>query len=124
MTAAIVLAASGALAQTSPAPAPATPPSTGTSGPTGSSNPAVSTGGNAPSTVNASGQAMMVSPSALERGANSFTEGQAKSRIEGAGLSNVTGLAKDEHGIWRGKAMKGSQSVTVGFDYKGNIGVE
>ncbi len=91
---------------------------------TGSSNPAVNPGGNAPSGVNASGQATVVSLSALERGANSFTEGQARTRLEGAGLSNVTELQKDDQGIWRGKAMRNGQSVTVGFDYKGNIGVQ
>ncbi len=91
---------------------------------TGSSNPAVNPGGNAPSGVNASGQATIVSLTALEKGANSFTEGQARTRLEGAGLSNVTELQKDDQGIWRGKAMRNGQSVTVGFDYKGNIGVQ
>ena len=91
---------------------------------TGSSNPAVNPGGNAPSGVNASGQATIVSLTALEKGANSFTESQARTRLEGAGLSNVTELQKDDQGIWRGKAMRNGQSVTVGFDYKGNIGVQ
>ncbi len=91
---------------------------------TGSSNPAVNPGGNAPSGVNASGQATIVSLTALERGANSFTENQARTRLEGAGLSNVTELQKDDQGIWRGKAMRNGQNVTVGFDYKGNIGVQ
>ena len=97
-------------------------PTSGTT--TGSSNPAVNPGGNAPSGVNASGQATIVSLSALERGANSFTEGQARTRIEGAGLSNVTNLQKDDQGIWRGQAMHQGKNVTVGFDYKGNIGVQ
>jgi periplasmic protein CpxP/Spy len=59
---------------------------------------------------------------ALEAGSNSFTEGQARSRLEDAGFSNVTGLAKDEQGIWRGTAQLAGQTVTVGVDYKGNIG--
>ncbi len=71
-----------------------------------------------------SGKAQMVAPSALEKGSNSFTEGQARSRLEGAGLMNVTGLAKDDQGIWRGKAMQDGRSVTVGFDYKGNIAAQ
>ena len=54
-------------------------------------------------------------------GANSFTEGQAKSRIEGAGYSNVSGLAKDKDGIWRGKASKQGKAVDVGLDYQGNV---
>ena len=33
-------------------------------------------------------------------GANSFTEGQAKSRLEANGYSNVTALKKDEAGVW------------------------
>src|SRR4051812_30186230 len=33
-------------------------------------------------------------------GANSFTESQARSRIEDAGYSNVSGLRKDDQGVW------------------------
>jgi periplasmic protein CpxP/Spy len=73
---------------------------------------------------NPSGTANIVAASALEKGANSFTEGQAKSRLEGAGLMNVTDLKKDDDGVWRGKAMRDGKSVTVGFDYKGNIAAE
>lgn len=101
---------------------PSTPPaSPGTSGPTGSSNPAVNTQGNAPSSTTTTGTVTVVPLSALEKGANSFTEGQAKSRLEGAGFRDVTGLAKDNDGIWRGKANKDGKSVDVGVDYKGNI---
>ena len=113
-----LLGAGGALAQTTP------PASPGTAGPTGSSNPAVNTTGNAPSSANPSGTANIVAASALEKGANSFTEGQARSRLEGAGLTNVTDLKKDDDGIWRGKAMRQGKSVTVGFDYKGNIAAQ
>ena len=110
---------------TSPgAPARTAPASPGTDSATGSSNPAVNTQGNATSSVNASGKAQFVAPTALEQGANSFTEGQAKSRLEGAGLKDVTDLKKDDQGIWRGKAMQDGKSVTVGFDYKGNISAQ
>jgi hypothetical protein len=54
-------------------------------------------------------------------GANSFTEGQAKSRFEGAGYSNVSNLAKDKDGVWRGKGSKGGKSMDVSLDYQGNI---
>jgi hypothetical protein len=54
-------------------------------------------------------------------GRNSFTEGEAKSKIEKAGFSNVSGLKKDDSGIWRGKAMKNGQSVDVSLDYQGNV---
>ncbi len=60
----------------------------------------------------------------MEKGASSFTESQAKSRFEGAGLTNVTDLKKDDDGIWRGKAMRDGKSVTVGFDYKGNMAAQ
>jgi hypothetical protein len=62
--------------------------------------------------------------SALEKGSNSFTEGEARRRLESAGVSNVTDLKKDEQGIWRGKAMHGGKSVSVGLDYKGVMSAE
>lgn len=54
-------------------------------------------------------------------GRNSFTEGQAKSRIENAGYTNVINLKKDDHGVWRGKASKGGTSVNVSVDFQGNV---
>ena len=54
-------------------------------------------------------------------GANSFTEGQAKSRIEKMGFADVTDLKKDDNGVWRGRAMKGGQMVDVSVDYQGNV---
>jgi len=54
-------------------------------------------------------------------GANSFTEGQAKTRIESRGFANVSGLTKDTQGIWRGKAKKDGKDVTVSLDYQGNV---
>ena len=59
--------------------------------------------------------------SAPVAGANSFTEGQAKSRIEAGGYSNVTELKKDDSGVWRGKGMKDGKSVTVNVDFQGNV---
>jgi hypothetical protein len=54
-------------------------------------------------------------------GANSFTEGQAKSRIEEAGFAGVTGLEKDDNGVWRGKATKGGATTDVSIDFQGNV---
>lgn len=54
-------------------------------------------------------------------GANSFTEGQAKSRIEGAGFTQVTGLKKDDQGVWRGSATKNGKQVPVSVDFRGNV---
>jgi hypothetical protein len=63
-------------------------------------------------------------PNAPVAGANSFTEGQAKSHIESRGYSNVTGLKKDDSGVWRGKAMKDGKSVDVSLDFQGNVVVK
>ncbi|MGM4877963.1 hypothetical protein AB7645_42930 [Bradyrhizobium sp. 956_D2_N1_5] len=60
--------------------------------------------------VNCSGQNNSEKPVS---GANSFTEGQAKSKIEEAGYTNVTSLKKDDNGVWRGKASKGGASADV-----------
>jgi hypothetical protein len=54
-------------------------------------------------------------------GANSFTEAEARNRLEARGYSNVTGLAKDDQSIWRGTAMKDGRSVNVALDYQGNV---
>ena len=60
-------------------------------------------------------------PGAPVAGANSFTEGQAKSRIEPTGYTNVSGLRKDDQGGWRGMAMKDGRSVNVSLDFQGNV---
>jgi hypothetical protein len=54
-------------------------------------------------------------------GANSFTEGQAQDRILAAGFTNVSGLTKDDKGIWRGTAEADGKQVNVAVDYKGNV---
>jgi len=54
-------------------------------------------------------------------GRNSFTEGEAKSRIEKMGFSNVSNLNKDDNGVWRGRAMKDGKTVDVSVDYQGNV---
>jgi hypothetical protein len=55
-------------------------------------------------------------------GASSLNEDEAKSQIEAKGYSDVSGLQKDNHGIWRGKAiMKDGRPVTVILDLQGNI---
>ena len=54
-------------------------------------------------------------------GANDFTEGQAKSKIEDAGYTNVSSLKKDDSGVWRGKASKGGSMTDVSVDFQGNV---
>ena len=55
-------------------------------------------------------------------GSNSFTAAQARGRIQDKGFANVTDLKKDNGGVWRGKAEKNGQTVSVWLDYKGNVG--
>ena len=68
--------------------------------------------------INSTGTAQ---PAAPVEGANSFTEGQAKSRFEEKGFSNISGLKKDNAGIWRGRAEKDGKTVSVGLDFQGNV---
>jgi hypothetical protein len=60
-------------------------------------------------------------PIAPAAGRNSFTMAQAQSRIEAAGYSGVSGLTKDNAGVWRGTAKKGGTSNGVSLDYQGNV---
>lgn len=57
----------------------------------------------------------------LAAGANSFTEGQARGRIEDAGYADVTGLQKDEQGVWRGRGTRNGTQTEVGLDFQGNV---
>jgi hypothetical protein len=91
----LVLATASAVAQTTPANPNAKTPAVATS-----------------STVN---------PGAPVAGKNSFTESQAKSRIEAAGFTGVSGLMKDNDGVWHGKAMKAGTAAMVSLDYQGNV---
>ena len=60
-------------------------------------------------------------PAAPVAGANSFTEGQAKSRIESSGYTQVSELKKDNNGIWTGSAMKDGKKVDIKVDFQGNV---
>jgi hypothetical protein len=63
-------------------------------------------------------------PTAPVAGENSFTESQAKSRIEEAGVASVTELKLDDSGIWQATGTKDGKSVKVSLDYQGNIVTE
>ena len=54
-------------------------------------------------------------------GANSFTEGQARGRIEEAGYAAVTALRKDEQGVWRGRATRNGTPTDVALDFRGSV---
>ena len=86
-------------------------------GPAFAQNPPAQSGPNN-NAVNSAGQNNSAAPVA---GRNSFTEGQAKSKIEEAGYGNVSDLKKDDNGVWRGKADKGGASTDVSLDFQGNV---
>lgn len=54
------------------------------------------------------------------KGANSFTENQARGRLVKAGYSGIGKLTKQD-GLWQTSAMKGGKRMTVMLDYKGNV---
>jgi len=54
-------------------------------------------------------------------GANSFTEAQAKDRIEKAGFTQVSNLKKEDDGIWRASALQSGKKVNVALDFRGNV---
>lgn len=60
-------------------------------------------------------------PGAPVAGANSFTENQAKSKIEAKGFTGVSALKKDDAGVWRGQAQQAGKAVTVSVDFQGNV---
>jgi len=55
------------------------------------------------------------------KGANSFTETQAKDRAIAWGATGVNGLTKDADGIWRGTATMDGKPSKVAVDFKGNV---
>ena len=60
----------------------------------------------------------------LEWGANSFTEGEVRRRLEKAGYHEVKDLKKDGDGIWHAGAMVDGKPANVGLDFKGNVAVQ
>jgi hypothetical protein len=120
--AASLLAAPFALAQNQPAQqqpsgtagSPTAPRGGGTTMQQGTPGPTTG-GATAPGTNN---PPTTTTPAA---GANSFTEGQARSRIEAAGYTDVQELRKDEQGVWRGRAMRNGQQADVGLDFQGQV---
>ena len=59
---------------------------------------------------------------AVRQGASRLNEAQARSRIQAKGYSNVSGLHRDRHGVWRGDAtLKDGRPVEVTLDLQGNV---
>lgn len=55
------------------------------------------------------------------KGANSFTEGEARDHIKAKGYSHISALKKDSNGIWRGMARMKGKRVHVSVDFEGNV---
>jgi hypothetical protein len=62
-----------------------------------------------------------ISPSPPSSAGSAFTADQAKSQIEAAGYSNVSGLRKDSKGIWRGSAVKDGLTANVTLEGDGKV---
>lgn len=56
------------------------------------------------------------------KGANSFTKGEAQSRLQANGFTDASNLALDHDGIWRADAAKDGKPVKAWLDYKGQVG--
>jgi hypothetical protein len=132
---AAALLAAPAWAQTQPQPGSgagsgagplATPPTGSTTGGTRAMPPpANTTGGTAGMSMPGTGPTprdtappTTATPAA---GANSFTEGQARRRIEDAGYTQLRELRKDDQGVWRGRAMRNGAEADVGLDFQGRV---
>ncbi len=79
------------------------------------------TGPKAPDAI-AAVQPESKSPTGPVAGSNSFSAAEARRRIEASGFAQVTGLTKDQKGVWHGKALKNGATVRVYCDYQGNVG--
>jgi hypothetical protein len=120
MVLALTAIGAGAFAQAIPGGAPhvAAAPARPIAGPAALSNaPSAST---LPPAI-AMGNADSKTAAAPVAGANSFTESEARSRLEAHGYANVGALQKDAQSIWRGTATKDGRPVRVALDYQGNI---
>jgi hypothetical protein len=78
------------------------------------------TTGTAPASVATTGNPSRTTAAPVP-GANSFTMGQARSRLRRSGYTQISGLHKDNKGIWRAKATKNGQPMSVSLDYQGNV---
>jgi putative membrane protein len=67
------------------------------------------------------GKAESKTTAAPVAGKNSFTEAEAKKRLESFGYTDVSALHQDAQSIWRGTATKNGKSTPVALDYQGNI---
>jgi putative membrane protein len=127
---ALQLCAVTAFAQSQPIPsAPVTtPPAAGAQPPSGGpTTPPMTEPANAiqksgsVSNNSAVTRSSAVNQGGVSPGANSFTEAQARSRLQRNGYAQVSQLTKDQDGIWRGSATRNGSQVHVAVDFKGHI---
>ncbi len=109
-----------AFAQSAPATTPSTPPVNtpplpAANPPTGGPN-SLPTGEPANTIANGGAGA-----AGLSKGANPFTEAEARSRLQQHGYRQVSALTKDPDGIWHGSAVREATRLKVGLDSKGHI---
>jgi hypothetical protein len=77
----------------------------------------------------AAGDVVNSGVNAVEKGTGAVTgavtgtwsERDAKAKIETSGYSDVSGLIKDSYGVWHAKAKKLGMPVTVSLDTLGNV---
>jgi hypothetical protein len=98
-------------------------PKSGAAG-TGSTTPVAKSDDKAAASGNTNQAVATTNANASEpaKGANSFTMGEAKSRLEKTGFADVSDLKKDDNGVWRGTGKKDGAATSVWLDYKGNTG--
>lgn len=118
---ATLLAVAPAVAQTSPPGSAGASRGSATTGRGSATTGGVAGGLAGAMTPSTPGSATTVTGDDLRKGANSFTEAQARRRLEDNGYSQVSGLTKDGDGIWRGSAVKNGVPARVGVDFKGDI---
>ena len=114
-TTALIIATGTALAQT-----PATNNAAGSQTPAATLNSTAQTQSPSPSAVQTQNTTARTAAAPVP-GRNSFTRGEAAKRITTAGYTNVSGLKKDNRGVWRGTAQKDGNQVGVALDYQGNV---
>ena len=118
--AAALLAAATTASALAQGTAPTTGNATGLNSPNSPVNTTPDATTTAPSAVQTKNTAHRTSKAPVA-GRNSFTMNEAAARITRAGYTAVTGLKKDNQGVWRGQATKDGSPVAVSLDYQGNV---
>jgi hypothetical protein len=57
----------------------------------------------------------------LQQGTRSYSQAQARARLEAMGFLAIGELRLDPKGVWRGVATSGARRVDVGLDKQGKV---